>query len=136
MVCCGPHLKRVDYLFVCFSRRYGPARHKSRRFCLYLVYREQDHQYKRFHLSCHICYDTPRACSPDVHACFAKVAEIRWKRCVPGSQLAIARLRETIMLQMMYLRMTDTKSAAREGEGVYICLLSLFGRSIVPVVQT
>lgn len=66
-----------------------------------------------------LCDGVPRARSPDIHACLAKVAEIRWKRCVPGSRLGIARLREAMMLQMMYLRMTDTKSAARQGEGVH-----------------
>lgn len=70
----------------------------------------------------------PCARSPDIHACLARVAEIRWKRCIPGSELGIARLRETIMLQMMYLRMTDTKSVAREGESVYPLTAILFWR--------
>lgn len=79
----------------------------------------------------------PRACSPDIHACLAKVAEIRWRRCVPESRLGIARLRETIMLQMMYLRMTDTKSAAREGERVWTVFPVIFVRTLfVQVAQT
>lgn len=108
-------------MYIFFKRRYNPAKHTCRRFCLYYAHCKQKRHNERFHPSCCIFfYDAPRARSPDIHACLAKVAEIRWKRCVPGSKLGIARLRETIMLQMMYLRMTDSKSAAREGEGVQI----------------
>ncbi|CAM9335653.1 unnamed protein product [Laminaria digitata] len=56
--------------------------------------------------------------SSDASACLAKVAQLRWKRCTPGSRLGIARLRDAIARQTSYLHMADIKSGAMEGESV------------------